>query len=126
MSYKKPCRICNNASFDIPSLEKPDLVTATLKELKSRYELRICIPAVRHDAELSVFIWDNSVQVFNQELNQDHKKTDSLLFRFLLPSNVLTLNIRALKRPYGLNVILPKKPHENKEERIRVPLETQA
>lgn len=61
MFYKKPSRFCNNSSVEFPFLKKPDIVTATLKDLKSRYELRICIPAIHHHTELSVFISDNSV-----------------------------------------------------------------
>jgi len=107
MTFRKPYRICNMA---IPGKPEPTAgnengVTATLKELKDRYELRIWIPGSRK-RNYAVSITDGILYVYEDKVKDLSSKSD-ILGRFILPANVQQDKVEAYYRNYGLKIILP-------------------
>jgi len=102
MTFKKPHRICNTPVV-IPGMAEGETncITATLKELKDRYELRIGIPRFRKQ-DIDVCITDGFLYVY-----ESSKVSGRVLGYFLLTANVQQDEIKAFYRNYGLKIVMP-------------------
>ncbi|WP_118953493.1 hypothetical protein [Taibaiella helva] len=108
MTFRKPYRICNKANpAACPAPLKSGAVTATLKELKDRYELRVWIPgSEQHDHFLSIS--EGLLYVYQSRSASSEK--DVLLACFVLPANVQQDKVVAFCRKYGIKIIMPVAP----------------
>jgi hypothetical protein len=119
MPFKKPYRICNTSAADswslVPDASEP--VCATLREVKDQYELRISIPGV-HKRGFSVVIKQGILYVY------DFADAEGIYRRlygaFILPANIQWDKVKAYRRSYGLEIILPLTPEGGIEVHIPV------
>lgn len=102
MSFEKPCRICNHLPLAAP-VSLP-AVTANLKEVNDRYELRITIPQA---GRRSYFVIITGGTLYVYEENTATPDHNLLLASLTLPANVLQARVIALYRPYGLKILMP-------------------
>lgn len=115
MPFKKPYRICNKTVLAMP--DHSSAVTATLKELKDRYELRLWIPgSKRHN--YTVVIAEGTLYVY--ESGEPALNPSEIYGSFMLPANVRQDKVTALLRNYGLKIIMPLAPANG--IMIRVPV----
>lgn len=103
MTFNKPCRICNRAVPAMPQRLPP--ASATFKELKGSYELRIRIRGA-HAPSYIIVITEGILYVYEE--SGATSGDDGLLCSFTLPANVLQNQVRAFRCNYGLKVVMPK------------------
>lgn len=125
MSFLKPFRICNDLQIrPLAILQQGQCIhqSAFLRVLEDAYELRLHLSDIKA-VRFLVFIQDHilNIDTIKHAGTLEIEERETIL-RMFLPADVVQDMVRAIIRPYGLKIILPKKSIRATGRRIEVPV----
>jgi hypothetical protein len=125
MPFLKPFRICNDLQMKpVAILQHEQCMheSAFLKDLEGSYELLLHLSDGKAESPC-VFIQNHILNIdkikHRGSLEVEERET---VLRMFVPADVIQDMVRAIIKPYGIKIILPKKSIWEKDRRIEVPV----
>ena len=125
MPFLKPFRVCNDLQLKpIAILQQEQCIhqSAFLKDIEDAYELLLHLSDIKA-AKVFVFIQNHvlNIDILKQASDISKQEPETIL-RMFLPADVMQEMVRAIIKPYGIKIILPKKSMRETGRRIEVPV----